>query len=153
MAQHSAIIRWALGDGDFSANKHSRAHEWVFDGGLKVPASSSPHIVPLPYSIEENVDPEEAFIASLSSCHMLFYLHMARDAGFIVTSYEDHASGILEKNSKGHMAITHVTLNPIVQYRGLAPDRLQTEQLHHAAHERCFIANSVTTKITTNIGE
>ncbi|MFC7291887.1 OsmC family protein [Hirschia litorea] len=153
MAHHHAIIRWHLSSGDFKANTHSRAHEWEFDGGLKVPASSSPHIVPLPYSVEENIDPEEAFIASLSSCHMLFYLHMARDAGFVVTRYEDHATGILEKNSAGHMAITHVTLNPTVQYQGLTPDKSQSEQLHHAAHERCFIANSVTTIITTNIAD
>lgn len=151
--QHSAIIRWSLGDGDFAANKHSRAHEWEFDGGLKVPASSSPHIVPLPYSVEENVDPEEAFIASLSSCHMLFYLHMARDAGFVVTSYEDEAIGKLAPNAAGHMAITSVTLNPTASYQGVPPSKHQAEQLHHAAHAQCFIANSVTTNISINLAD
>lgn len=150
MAKHTAIVRWSRGDSDFKANKHSRGHEWEFDGGLKIPASSSPSIVPLPYSIEENVDPEEAFIAALSSCHMLFYLHMARDAGFIVNSYEDNASGILGKNASGRMAVTKVTLNPVVSYEGERPSKEQIEKLHHAAHEHCFIANSVTTEITTN---
>lgn len=150
MAKHTAIVRWSRGDGDFKANKHSRGHEWEFDGGLKIPASSSPSIVPLPYSIEENVDPEEAFIAALSSCHMLFYLHMARDAGFVVNSYEDNANGILGKNASGRMAVTKVTLNPIISYEGERPSKEQIEKLHHAAHEHCFIANSVTTEITTN---
>lgn len=150
MAKHTAIVRWSRGDGDFKANKHSRGHEWEFDGGLKIPASSSPSIVPLPYSIEENVDPEEAFIAALSSCHMLFYLHMARDAGFVVNSYEDNANGILGKNASGRMAVTKVTLNPVVSYEGERPSKEQIEKLHHAAHEHCFIANSVTTEITTN---
>lgn len=150
MAQHSAIIRWSRNNDDFKANKHSRGHEWEFDGGLKVPASSSPHIVPIPYSVEENVDPEEAFIASLSSCHMLFYLHMARDAGFVVNSYEDEATGELTKNAENKMAVTKVTLNPVVSYEGSTPTKDQIEHMHHQAHDHCFIANSVTTEIITN---
>ncbi len=150
MAKHFATITWSRDNADFKANKHSRAHEWEFDGGLKVPASASPHIVPLPYSVEENVDPEEAFIASLSSCHMLFYLHMARDAGFVVNSYTDKAVGELGKNAAGRMAVTKVTLNPVVTYEGERPSPKQIDQLHHAAHEHCFIANSVTTDIITN---
>ena len=150
MGKHTAIVRWSRGDGDFAANKHSRAHEWEFDGGLKVPASASPDIVPLPYSVAENVDPEEAFVASISSCHMLFYLHKSRDAGFIVNSYEDAAVGVLEKNAAGRLAITRVTLNPVVSYEGPAPSAEQVDALHHEAHELCFIANSILTEITTN---
>ena len=150
MGKHTAIVRWSRGDGDFAANKHSRAHEWEFDGGLKVPASASPDIVPLPYSVAENVDPEEAFVASISSCHMLFYLHKSRDAGFVVNSYEDEAVGVLEKNAAGRLAITRVTLNPVVSYEGQVPSADQIEALHHEAHELCFIANSTMTEITTN---
>ena len=150
MGKHTAIVRWSRGDGDFAANKHSRAHEWEFDGGLKVPASASPDIVPLPYSVAENVDPEEAFVASISSCHMLFYLHKSRDAGFVVNSYEDEAVGVLEKNASGRLAITRVTLNPVVSYEGQVPSADQIEALHHEAHELCFIANSTMTEITTN---
>ena len=150
MGKHTAIIRWSRGDDDFAANKHSRAHEWEFDGGLKVPASASPDIVPLPYSVAENVDPEEAFVASISSCHMLFYLHKARDAGFVVNTYEDDAVGVLGKNAAGRMAITRVTLNPVVSYEGPGPSAGQIEALHHEAHELCFIANSTMTQITTN---
>jgi len=150
MGKHTAIVRWSRGDGDFAANKHSRVHEWEFDGGLKVPASASPDIVPLPYSVAENVDPEEAFVASISSCHMLFYLHKSRDAGFVVNSYEDEAVGVLEKNAAGRLAITRVTLNPVVSYEGPVPSAEQVEALHHEAHELCFIANSIMTEITTN---
>ncbi len=153
MGEHTAIVRWSRGDDDFKANKHSRAHEWEFDGGLKVPASASPDIVPLPYAVAENVDPEEAFVASISSCHMLFYLHKARDAGFIVNSYEDEAVGVLEAKAAGRLAITRVTLLPVVSYEGLAPSPGQIESLHHAAHELCFIANSTTTEITTNLAD
>lgn len=150
MGKHTAIVRWSRGDDDFAANKHSRAHEWEFDGGLKVPASASPDIVPLPYSVAENVDPEEAFVASISSCHMLFYLHKSRDAGFVVNSYEDEAVGVLGKNAAGRLAITRVTLNPVVSYEGPVPSAGQIEALHHEAHELCFIANSTMTEITTN---
>ena len=150
MGKHTAIVRWSRGNDDFAADKHSRAHEWEFDGGLKVPASASPDIVPLPYSVAENVDPEEAFVASISSCHMLFYLHKARDAGFVVNTYEDDAVGVLGKNAAGRMAITRVTLNPVVSYEGPVPSADQIEALHHEAHELCFIANSTTTEITTN---
>tara|TARA_R110000782_G_scaffold67074_2_gene135700 strand:+ start:522 stop:986 length:465 start_codon:yes stop_codon:yes gene_type:complete len=150
MGKHTAIVRWSRGDSDFAANKHSRAHEWEFDGGLKVPASASPDIVPLPYSVAENVDPEEAFVASISSCHMLFYLHKSRDAGFVVNSYEDEAVGVLGKNAAGRLAITRVTLNPVVSYEGPVPSAGQIEALHHEAHELCFIANSTMTEITTN---
>ena len=150
MGKHTAIVRWSRGNDDFAADKHSRAHEWEFDGGLKVPASASPDIVPLPYSVAENVDPEEAFVASISSCHMLFYLHKSRDAGFVVNSYEDEAVGVLEKNAAGRLAITRVTLNPVVSYEGPAPSAEQVDALHHEAHELCFIANSILTEITTN---
>jgi organic hydroperoxide reductase OsmC/OhrA len=133
----------------FIDNKYSRAHIWTFDGGIAVPASSSPHVVPLPMSKESAVDPEEAFVASLSSCHMLWFLSIAAAKNFVVESYEDEAEGILAKNEEGKLAMTEVTLRPQVNFAGKAlPSRDQVEELHHLAHDRCFLANAVKTKIT-----
>ncbi len=133
----------------FVDNQYSRAHTWTFDGGIELAASSSPHVVPLPLSEEAAVDPEEAFVASLSSCHMLWFLSLAAGKGFVVASYEDHAAGILAKNEDGKLAMTEVTLKPKVTFSGKAvPSDAQVEALHHAAHEKCFIANSVKTKIS-----
>src|SRR6478609_1641173 len=102
MSTYNATIRWTrTGDGDFAKGQYSRAHEWTFDGGLTVPASASPHIVPAPWSDAAGVDPEEAFIGSLSSCHMLFFVDFARRAGLVVESYADHAEGVLEKRADG----------------------------------------------------
>jgi organic hydroperoxide reductase OsmC/OhrA len=150
MSTYTAIIRWKRGADDaFAQGRYSRAHEWVFDGGAVVPASASPHVVPKPYSDEAGVEPEEAFIASLSSCHMLFLLDFARRAGFVVDSYEDRAEGVMEKNSEGRIAITRVTLRPDIAWGGeTQPDAAAIVDLHHRAHEACFIANSVTTKVT-----
>ncbi|HKC02045.1 MAG TPA: OsmC family protein [Sphingomicrobium sp.] len=149
MSIYTATIRWdRSGDGDFIKGQYSRAHQWAFDGGTVVPASASPHVVPLPYSDEAGVDPEEAFIASLSSCHMLFFLDFARRARFVVDSYEDHAEGMMEKNAEGRIAITRVTLRPDIAWGGDAqPDAAAIADLHHRAHEACFIANSVTTEV------
>jgi organic hydroperoxide reductase OsmC/OhrA len=152
MAEYTASIQWARGaDEAFVDQCYSRGHEWVFDGGVRVPASSSPHVVPLPYSVEANVDPEEAFVASLSSCHMLFFLAIAAQQGFVVESYVDNAVGVMEKGSDGKIAMTQVTLRPKAVFAGEPPSMEALEQIHHAAHEKCFIANSVKTDVVTEI--
>jgi len=132
--------------------KYSRGHEWIFDGGVTVQASSSPHVVPLPYSVEGNVDPEEAFVASLSSCHMLFYLSEAAKRRYVVDSYEDDSVGIMEIDSEGKISMTRVTLKPHVQFSGDKKRTMeQLEKMHHQSHEQCFIANAVKTEIVTEI--
>jgi organic hydroperoxide reductase OsmC/OhrA len=148
MSRYTATIRWSRNGADgFAKGQYSRAHEWVFDGGAVVPASASPHVVPLPWSDQSGVDPEEAFIASLSSCHMLFFLDFARRQGFVIDSYVDEAEGVLEKRADGKMAMTVVTLHPQVTWAADAPDADAITDLHHRAHEACFIANSVTTDV------
>ncbi len=133
----------------FVDNKYSRFHTWVFDGGIELAASSSPHVVPLPMSDESAVDPEEAFIASLSSCHMLWFLSLAAEKDFIIESYEDNAEGVLGKNEEGKLAMTNVILKPKVNFGSRhTPSQGQIDELHHLAHEKCFIATSVKTKIT-----
>ena len=145
---HTATIRWARrGEGDFSKGQYSRAHEWLFDGGARVAASPSPHVVPAPWSDSEGVDPEEAFVASLSSCHMLFFIDFARRAGLVVDEYVDAAEGILEKRSDGRFAMSRVTLRPSITWSGEPPQEAMIADLHHRAHEACFIANSVTTEV------
>jgi len=148
MSTYTATIRWIrLEDGDFAKGQYSRAHQWAFDGGALVPASASPHVVPAPWSDAAGVDPEEAFIASLASCHMLFFLDFARRAGFVIDDYVDEAEGELGKLSDGRMAMTRVTLRPRVTWGGNPPDAAMLADLHHKAHEACFIANSVTTEV------
>jgi len=142
---YNATIRWKRGAQKFTDNKYSRAHQWLFSSGTAISASSSPHIVPLPYSVDENIDPEEAFVASLSSCHMLFYLSIAAKKKWVIDSYEDKASGTLEKNEDGKLAMTKVVLEPDIKYSGDAPSKEQEAEIHHLAHEACFIANSVKT--------
>lgn len=153
MSEYFAKINWVRHKNEvYLDNKYSRGHEWVFDGGVTVQASSSPLIVPLPYSIEDNVDPEEAFVASLSSCHMLFFLSIAANRKYIVDSYVDNAVGIMEKNSDGKQSMTKVTLKPHVQFSGNnKPTIEQLENMHHQSHEQCFIANSVKTEIAIKI--
>jgi organic hydroperoxide reductase OsmC/OhrA len=153
MSEHFADISWALGkDGEFLTNKYSRGHKWNFDGGIEVFASSSPHVVPVPYSVEEYVDPEEAFVASLSSCHMLWFLAMAAKYKFVVTSYRDKASGVMAKNAEGKLAMTEVTLRPVVEFdKEAKPTQEQLAGLHHEAHEKCFIANSVKTDVRVEL--
>ena len=149
MSTYTAKISWSrTGDGDFSKGQYSRAHEWAFDGGLTVPASPSPHVVPAPWNDPHGVDPEEAFVASLSSCHMLFFLDLARRDGWTIDSYVDEPEGIMEKNAAGKIAVTRVTLRPRIAWSGKAPDEAAIVDLHHRAHEACFIANSVTTEVT-----
>lgn len=148
MSEYTATISWERGDHAFTDNRYSRAHAWTFDGGLEVPASSSPHVVPLPYSDAAAVDPEEAFVASLSSCHLLWFLAIAARRGFRIDRYTDSAIGVLEKNESGRLAITRVTLRPQVIFSGdTLPARADIEAMHHEAHERCFIANSVKTEV------
>jgi organic hydroperoxide reductase OsmC/OhrA len=144
-----ATVRWTRGVAPFTDAKYSRAHEWHFDGGVIVPASSSPRIVAVPYSMEAAVDPEEAFIASLSSCHMLFALSIAAKAGFVVDEYTDRAEGLLGRNGSGKLAMTRVTLRPRMAFSGgKLPTDAEFKALHHEAHEECFIASSVLTQVT-----
>lgn len=153
MSEYFATVVWNRGaDEDYVDNKYSRGHQWKFDGGLSVPASSSPHVVPLPYSVESNVDPEEAFVASISSCHMLFFLSIAAKQGFVVDHYLDAAAGCMERDSEGNISITKVTLRPKTNFSAAAePSLEQLEEMHHQSHKQCFIANSVKTKIVTEI--
>jgi organic hydroperoxide reductase OsmC/OhrA len=145
---HTATIRRSRnGEGDFTKGQYSRAHEWLFDGGARVAASPSPQVVPSPWSDSSGVDPEEAFVASLASCHMLFFVDFARRAGLVVDEYVDEAEGVLEKRSDGRFAMTKVTLRPSVTWNGDPPDEAAVSDLHHRAHEACFIANSVTTEV------
>lgn len=149
MAAHEyrATVAWRRDGEDFAKGRYSRAHEWRFDGGVTVPASASPLVVPAPFSRQDAVDPEEALIAALSSCHMLFFLDLARRAGIVVESYEDQAVGVMERVAAGKMAITRVTLRPRIVFAGAVPDPARLDELHHQAHEACFIANSVTAKV------
>jgi organic hydroperoxide reductase OsmC/OhrA len=136
-------------DEAFVDSKYNRSHTWSFDGGIEIPASSSPHVVPVPMSKESAVDPEEAFVAAVSSCHMLWFLSIAAEKNFIVESYEDNAIGVLGKNGEGKLAMTKISLKPKVKFKNKTlPPRKLVEELHRLAHEKCFIANSVKTKIT-----
>jgi organic hydroperoxide reductase OsmC/OhrA len=149
MSKHRATILWAREGKSFADNRDSRGHVWQFDGGLSVPASASPHVVPAPLSVSAAVDPEEAFVAALSSCHMLWFLSIAARRGFIVERYRDEAVGVMEKNVDGKMALTQVTLHPDVHFSANAePSPADTDAMHHEAHEECFIANSVKTAVT-----
>jgi len=149
MAEYKAIISWQRDGPDFLKGKYSREHTWTFDGGLTVAASASPSVVPLPYSNPANVDPEEAFVASISSCHMLTYVYLAGRQGFQVDSYRDEAVGVMTKDDKGVPWVAAVTLNPKIVYSGdKVPGPDEVKNLHHLAHEQCFIANSVKTRIT-----
>ncbi len=148
MAQYVAEILWQRGEQDFLSNRYSRRHVIRFDGGVEVPGSSSPHVVPVPLSDPGAVDPEEAFVASLSSCHMLWFLSIAAKRRICVDRYLDSAVGSMAKNAAGKMAMTVVTLRPDVTFSGaMRPTRAQVDQMHHEAHEECFIANSVKTEV------
>ncbi len=153
MSQYFAKINWVRASSEkYIDNKYSRGHEWIFDCGITVQASSSPHVVPLPYSVEENVDPEEAFVASLASCHMLFFLSIAAKRKYVIDSYVDNAVGIMGEDNEGKMSMTKVTLRPYVKFSGdKQPTMEQLEIMHHQSHEQCFIANSVKTEVITEI--
>ena len=149
MSHYQAIVEWSRGEARFTDNRYSRAHRWRFDGGVELPASASPQVVPLPMSVSAAVDPEEAFVASLSSCHMLFFLSLAAKQGFVVDDYRDEAVGTMARNASGRLAMTRVTLRPRVRFSGeKQPSRAEEDALHHAAHEECFIARSVRTEVT-----
>lgn len=151
MADYKAIIRWRRTDPDFVRGKYSREHTWTFDGGVTVPASPSPHVVPAPWSNPACVDPEEAFVASIASCHLLTFLYLAAKQGFQIDSYEDEAAGVISKNEKGVPWISTVALNPKIVYGGdKQPTTAEQERLHQVAHEQCFIANSVKTEIVVH---
>ena len=152
MSTHVATIRWQRDGENFTDNKYSRGHAWEFDGGAVVAASASPDVVPRPFSIAENVDPEEAFVATLSSCHMLMFLTIAAKRGYVVDEYVDEATGVLAEDEEGRMAITNVTLRPRVAWFGdKQPTPEQLEKMHHRSHNLCFIANSVKTKVATEV--
>ena len=146
MADYRAGIAWRA-EGDFAANRYSRAHVWSFDGGAEVPASSSPQVVPVPMSNPAAVDPEEALVASASSCHMLWFLHLARDEGLAVQHYRDEATGTMGSDGRGRIAFTRIVLRPQIAFAGPAPDAERLAALHEAAHRRCFIANSLNCEI------
>jgi organic hydroperoxide reductase OsmC/OhrA len=148
MTEHMVKVVWERGNQPFSDNKYSRAHQWCFDGGAVVQGSSSPSVVPLPYSVEHGVDPEEAYVAALSACHMLWFLDLARRDGCIVDRYVDQAVGCMTRSSDGNMWISRVELNPDIHWAAPQPTADAVRKLHHAAHDNCFIANSVKTEVT-----
>lgn len=145
---HVATVDWSGKPGeDFAAGHYSRAHEVIFDGGVTMPASASPSVVRAPWSVEAAADPEEMLIAALSSCHMLTFLDKARRAGFVVSRYRDEAEGVMRKTAEGRIAVTRVALRPRITFEGRQPTDQELDALHHAAHEECFIANSVRTEV------
>ncbi|MBZ0271251.1 OsmC family protein [bacterium] len=147
MDHYTATVAWSRRGAVFADGRYSRAHTWRLDGGIEVPASSSTHIVPPPMSIESAIDPEEAFVASLSSCHMLWFLHLAQKAGLVVEHYEDTAAGRMGRNSEGRLAMIEVVLRPRAVFFGEAPSGVALTDLHERAHAECFIANSVKTDV------
>lgn len=148
MHTYTATVSWSRGEQAFTDGKYSRAHRWKFDGGVDVPASSSPLVVRPPLSDEAAVDPEEAFVAALASCHMLFFIDFARRAGLRIDRYEDQAEGVMSQDERGRTAITVVTLRPAIAFSGeRIPAPAEIDALHHKAHEACFIANSVRSEV------
>lgn len=148
MAKHTVFVTWRRAGAAFTDRKYSRAHEWTFDGGALVPASSSPCIVPAPFSDPAAVDPEEAFTAAISSCHMLWFLDFAARAGYVVDSYSDHAGAQMGRRTNNEVWVERVTLEPDVRFSGAKePDETAVRLLHESAHESCFIAHSVTTEV------
>ncbi|HSD44152.1 MAG TPA: OsmC family protein [Burkholderiales bacterium] len=153
MHSYEARIAWKRNGATFTDNRYSRGHEWTFDGGVTVRASSSPLTVPLPHSVAEAVDPEEALVAATSSCHMLWFLSLAARRGFVVDGYSDDASGVMEKNADGKLAFTRITLRPRIEFVGdKLPSADELAALHHRAHEECFIANSLKCDVVVEEG-
>ena len=146
---HRAFISWSKTSPEFLEGKYSREHTWRFDGGVTVAASSSPSVVPLPWSNPDAVDPEEALVAAISSCHMLSFLWVAAKQGFVVERYDDEAVGSMRRNEAGVPWVSAVLLNVQIVYGGGRQPTVEEEDaMHHLAHEQCFIAASVKTKIT-----
>jgi organic hydroperoxide reductase OsmC/OhrA len=145
--EYKATVLWQRGDAKFTDNRYSRGHVWKFDG-IEIPASSAPSSVRLPYSVAEAVDPEEALVAAVSSCHMLFFLAFAAQGGFTVDRYEDAAVGVMTKNERGKLFVSKVTLRPAVTFaRDKPPGEADVATMHHRSHEECFIANSVKSEV------
>lgn len=148
MAEYRTTVCWSRDGAAFTDNRYSRGHRWLFDGGIEVPASSSPQVVPLPMSLAAAVDPEEAFVVSLSSCHMLWFLSIAATRGLVVDSYRDEAIGVMAKDASGKLAMTRVTLRPEVHFDGSSQPAAEViAALHRDAHEQCFIAQSVKSEV------
>jgi organic hydroperoxide reductase OsmC/OhrA len=149
MAEHRATIEWKTeaSAAEFVKGRYSREHEWAFDGGVRIAGSSSPSVVPLPWSSPAAVDPEEAFVAAIASCHMLSFLYVAAKAGFAIAAYRDEAIGVMTKNERGKAWVSKTTLHPQIAWLGKEPSADELAHLHHLAHEECFIANSVNTEI------
>jgi len=148
MSTYSAKIKWKSESPEaFAKNQYSRAHEWSFDGGITVPASSSVHAVRLPFSVEEAVDPEEALVAAASSCHLLSFLWVVSKRGFVVDSYEDNAVGEMTKNEQGKEWISRITLDPQIVWEEKKPTAAELTEMHHEAHEVCYIANSIKSEV------
>lgn len=149
MASYRATIDWTLTAPaeDFPKGRYSRGHAVTFGSGVEVLGTASHHVVGAKWSVEGAVDPEEMLVGSLSACHMLTFLHIAREAGLVVTRYRDAAEGVMEKNAEGRLAVTRVTLRPEITYEGRQPTPAESAHLHHEAHEGCFIANSVKTEV------
>jgi len=146
--EYRASVTWKRGDAKFTDQRYSRAHEWSFDGGVTVPASSSPLSVRLPYSVAEAVDPEEALVAALASCHMLTFLYVAAKQGFVVDTYADDPVGEMTKNERGKLWVSKITLSPRITFSGdKRPSSEQLDELHHLAHEECYIANSIKSEV------
>jgi organic hydroperoxide reductase OsmC/OhrA len=152
MKQFEANLLWERGDQTFTDGRYSRAHAWRFDGGLTLPASSSPLSVPLPMSDAAALDPEEALVAAASSCHMLFFLSLAAARGHIVDRYEDDAVGTLGPDERGRLAITRIVLRPRIVFAGPAPDTATLADLHDDAHARCYIAQSLRGEVVVEGG-
>ena len=149
--EYYATITWKADGTAFTDGRYSRAHIWAFDCGIELKATASPHVVPLPYSQTDAVDPEEAYVASLSSCHMLTFLHVASKKRFKISEYVDAAVGYLEKNEQGKPWVARVLLRPRITFDGTAPAAAELAALHHVAHEECFIANSVKTDVKVEV--
>jgi organic hydroperoxide reductase OsmC/OhrA len=148
MHKHEATILWARKDQPFVDNKYSRAHLWEFDG-VTIPASSSPAVLPVPLSSTDAIDPEEALVAATSSCHMLFFLAIAAKQGFIVDRYNDQADGVMGKNDVGKTFMSKITLRPKIEFSGIKqPSATEIAEIHHLAHEQCFVGNSLKSEIT-----
>jgi organic hydroperoxide reductase OsmC/OhrA len=148
MSVHRARVDWEMGEGDFAKGRYSRVHTIGFEGGISVRGSASPAVVPAPWSSGEAVDPEAAFTAALSACHMLTFLDLARRGGFTIAAYRDEAEGTLARVARGKLAVTRVVLRPVIAWSGdKRPSPEEVDALHHEAHELCFISNSVTTEV------
>lgn len=152
MSEYKATIEWRRQSADFDHKTYNRSHTLAFEGGIRVPATAAPANLPPSAAGAAGVDPEQAFVASLSSCHMLWFLHLASRAGFVVDRYVDEASGVLEKNAEGRIAMTRVTLRPVVSFAGRTPTGEEHAKLHEGAHDKCFIANSVKTDVAIEPG-